>query len=97
MSRGRMPGDTGNGDCNVGALGALACPRHRGDSGGRKLPPPTVSQVTFKVPVRRSMGTTWVPRSVQKGQRGRDDGWLRRKRGRTWSGRSEHTGDLWRR
>ena len=45
MSRGRVPGDTGNKDGNAGALCAPACPRHRGDAGGRKLPPPTVCQV----------------------------------------------------
>ena len=45
ISSGRVPGNTGNEDGNAGALRALACPRHCGDAGGRKLPPPTVCQV----------------------------------------------------
>ena len=42
VPRGRMPGEGGNEDGNAGALCAPACPQHRGDSVGRKLPPPTV-------------------------------------------------------
>ena len=42
MPRGRVPGESGDEDGNAGALRALACPRHRGDAGGWKLPPPTV-------------------------------------------------------
>ena len=45
MSRGKVPGDTGNKDCNAGALRAPECPRHRGDAGGRKITAPTVRQV----------------------------------------------------
>ena len=39
---GGVTGPSGNEDENSGALPAPACPRHHGDSGGGKLPPPTV-------------------------------------------------------
>ena len=42
LSSVRMPGQSGDEDGNVSALRATVCPRHHGDSGGRKLPPPTV-------------------------------------------------------
>ena len=42
ISSGGMPGQSGDENGNTGALLAPACPRHRGDSGGSKLPPPTV-------------------------------------------------------
>ena len=42
LSIGRMPGQSGNENGKAGALRALAFPRHRGDSEGRKLSPPTV-------------------------------------------------------
>ena len=45
MPRGGLPGESGNEDGNAGALRALACPRHRGDARGSKLPPTTVRQV----------------------------------------------------
>ena len=37
-----MPRPNGDEDGNAGALPAPACPRHRGYSGGGKLPSPTV-------------------------------------------------------
>ena len=58
ISYGRVPGDTGNEDGNAGALRALACPRHRGDSGGRKLLPPTVCQVRHS---DLQEGAHWAP------------------------------------
>ena len=48
MPRGGVPGQSGNEDGNAGALRAPACPCYRGDSGGRKIPPPTV------IPVRHA-------------------------------------------
>ena len=45
MSRGGVPGGTGNEDGSAGALRAPACLRHCGDAGIRKLPPPMVWQV----------------------------------------------------
>ena len=42
LSRDRMPGHSGEYDGDAGALLSPACSRHCGDSGGRKLPPPTV-------------------------------------------------------
>ena len=42
MSSGRVPRQSGDEDGNAGALCSPACPRHRGDSGGRKLLPYTV-------------------------------------------------------
>ena len=42
MPRGGVPGENCNKDGDAGALSAPAYPRHRGDAGGRKLPPPTV-------------------------------------------------------
>ena len=45
MPHGGVPGESGDKDSDAGALCAPACPRHCGDAGGRKLPPPTVRQV----------------------------------------------------
>ena len=45
MPRGGVPGENGDKDGDAGALCGPECPRHRGDYGGRKLPPPTVRQV----------------------------------------------------
>ena len=45
MPRGGVTRESGEKDGNTGALCAPACPRHRGDSGGRKIPPPTVRPV----------------------------------------------------
>ena len=42
MPRGGVPGESGDEDGTAGALRAPAYPRHRGDYGRRKLPPPTV-------------------------------------------------------
>ena len=39
---GGMPGLSGEEDGNAGKLPALECPRHRGDYGVTKIPPPTV-------------------------------------------------------
>ena len=39
---GGMPGPSGDEDGNAGALPALECTRHSGNSGGGKLTPPTV-------------------------------------------------------
>ena len=50
MSSGGVPGQSGNEDGNAGTLRAPACTRHRGDSGGRKIHPPTV-------PLMRHAGT----------------------------------------
>ena len=50
MPRGGVPGESGNKDVNAGALCAPACLRHRGDSGGSKLPPPTVRLVQHAGP-----------------------------------------------
>ena len=45
MSRGGVPGVSSNKDGNAGALCAPSRPRHRGDAGGGKAPPPMVSPV----------------------------------------------------
>ena len=58
MSRGGVPGGPGNEDGNAGALRAPECPRHRGDAGGRKLPPPTVCQVRH---AGSQEGAQWAP------------------------------------
>ena len=47
---GRVPGQSSDKDGNAGALIAPACPRHRGNSGGRKIPPPTVRPVRHASP-----------------------------------------------
>ena len=39
---GGMPGPSGDKYGNAGAITEMACPQHRGNSGGGKLPPPTV-------------------------------------------------------
>ena len=59
MPCGGVPKETGNEDGEAGALHAPACPRHRGDAGGRKLPPPTVRQVQHAGPLE---GDEWAPR-----------------------------------
>ena len=48
--RGRVPGESGDKDNNAGAFRAPACPQHRGDSGERKLPLPTVRPVRHASP-----------------------------------------------
>ena len=58
MPRGGVTGETGDEDGNAGALCAPACPRHHGDAGGRKLPPPTVHQVQHAGPLE---GAEWAP------------------------------------
>ena len=47
---GRVPGQSGDEDGNAGALREPACPRHCGNYGGRKLPPPTVRPVQHAIP-----------------------------------------------
>ena len=67
MPSGGVHGQIGYKDGNAGALRALACPRHRGDSGGRKLPPPMVRPVRHAIP---PVGVEQVApghRTVQKG------------------------------
>ena len=54
---GGVPVETGDKDGNAGALFAPACPRHRGDAGGRKLPPLAVRQVQDAGPPE---GTEWA-------------------------------------
>ena len=80
MPRGGLPGETGDEDGDAGALRAPACPRHRGDAGGRKLPPPTVRPVQHAGPPE---GAKWEPpgdRAVcENGQREIDGSWLRRR------------------
>ena len=51
MPSGRVPGESGDKDGNTGALCAPACLQQRGDSGGRKLPPPTVRPVRHASPL----------------------------------------------
>ena len=50
MTRGGVPRETYDEDVDAGALYATACPRHRGDAGGRKLPPPTVLHMRYAGP-----------------------------------------------
>ena len=50
MPCGGVPGHSGNKDGNAGELCAPACLQHRGDSGGRKPSPPTVSLVRHASP-----------------------------------------------
>ena len=57
MPRGGVPGESGDGDGNVGALRAPEFPLHRGDAVGRKLPPPTVHQVRHAGPPE---GAKWA-------------------------------------
>ena len=42
MFSGGVPGQSGDKFSNAGALCAPECPRHHGDYGGRRPPPPTV-------------------------------------------------------
>ena len=45
VSSGGVPEDANDKDGDAGALRALTRPRHHGDAGGGKPPPPTVSPV----------------------------------------------------
>ena len=84
MPCGGVPGESGDEDANTGALCAPACPRHRGDAGGRKLPPPPVRQALHGGPPE---GADWAApgdRAVSQESReeetaagrGRDEGEL---------------------
>ena len=42
MPCGGVPRESGNKYINAGALRVPECPQHRGDSGGKNPPPPTV-------------------------------------------------------
>ena len=56
MPRGGVPGETGNEDGNAGALSAPACPRHRDDTGGRKITLPRCARCDMQVPRRALNG-----------------------------------------
>ena len=66
---GRVPGESGDEDGNVGALHAPACPQHRGDVGGRKLPPPTVRLVRHAVPPEGAEQEAPGDRTVTQGNK----------------------------
>ena len=70
MPRGRVSGESGSEDGNAGELYAPACPQHHGDSGGRKLSPPTVRQVRHIGPLegaeRAAPGESTVPQGSGK-------------------------------
>ena len=67
MPIGRVPGQSGDEDGNAGALHALACPQHSGDSGGRKLPPPMVRLVRHAIPLAGVEQATPWDSVVQQG------------------------------
>ena len=50
LPSGSIPGPSGDEDGNAGVIPALEFPRHRGDSGGGKLPPPTVRPMRYAGP-----------------------------------------------
>ena len=58
MPGGGVPGQSVDENGNAGALRASACPRHRGDSKGRKIPSPTVR------PMRHSGSTKVFERAA---------------------------------
>ena len=58
MPREEVPGETGDEDGDAGTLCAPACPLHRDDTRGRKLPSPTVRQVRHASPPN---GAEWAP------------------------------------
>ena len=72
MPRRGVPGETDDEDDDTGALRALACPRHRGDSGGRKLPPPTVRQVRHSGPPEGAEWASPGDRAVCERSRGEE-------------------------
>ena len=51
LPSGGIPGLSGDEDSNAGALTALACPRHRGQYGIGKPPPPTVRPMQHAGPL----------------------------------------------
>ena len=67
MPSGGVPRHSGYEDRNAGALIATECPQHRGDSGGRKLPPPTVLPVQHTSPPAGVERAAPGHRAVQKG------------------------------
>ena len=69
MPSGRVPGQSGDKDGNAGALRAPACPQHRGDNVGKKLPPPTVRPVRHASPPAGVERTAPEHSAVQKGDR----------------------------
>ena len=97
VSCGGVPGGVSKKDDDAGALRAPARTRHCGDAGGGQPPPfHGVPGATYSSPGRRSMGATWGPCSVIMGRSGSGDGWQRRRRGKTKSGRSTPMGKRWR-
>ena len=58
VSGNRVPGGFSDTDGDAGALHAPACTRHRGDSGGGKPPPTTVSPVRL---TDLQEGAQWAP------------------------------------
>ena len=85
MPHGGVPGESDDEDGNPGALRAPACPRHRGDARGRKIPPPTVRPVRHAGPPegaeRAAPGDRTVPQGSGKKEtvafRDGDEGELR--------------------
>ena len=69
MPRVGVPGKSVDKDGNAGAFCAPACCRHCGDSGGRKLPTPTVSLVQHAVPTGGSEQAAPGDRTVSQRSR----------------------------
>ena len=67
---GGVPRESGDEYGNAGALRALACPQHRGDSGVRKLPPPIMRPVQHISPPegaeRAAPGYSTMPQGSRK-------------------------------
>ena len=72
LPRGGVPRESGDKDVNAGALLAPEFPRHRGDAGGRKLPPPTVRPVQHAGPLEGAERAAPEDRTVPQG-RGKEE------------------------
>ena len=69
LPSGRIPRQSGDKDSNAGALLALACPQHRGDSGGGKPPPhPRCARCDMLVPRRALNGRYLTTAQCARGE-----------------------------
>ena len=64
-----MPGPSGDEEGRAGAIPASACPQHHGDSGGGKLPAPTVRPMQHAGPQAGTERTAPNHGAVYKGGR----------------------------
>ena len=64
---GGMPSTSDDEDGNVGKFYAPACPGHRGNFGGWKHPPPTVTPMKHAGPLTRTERKSYCHHTVRQG------------------------------